>query len=300
MQSAVIIGGYAENNFGEKFSLEGRSADTVRQKESALELASEVDGFVDSDAGEVVAKFVHPIDDGPFANQPVKFIWAFNENGDLREQRHDEKGIKEIDFLSSSVGDTLTSEEQKYVAHGAIMFVAWGVLVPIGVFFARYGKRIKGWFWVHVSANSLAVTFVIAGAAIAFAKFESEDEFVHQQVGITLLAASVVHILSGVVKPSWQTHYKARMAWGVAHRFVGRAILLMSVWNIYTGLQLIQAFVGNTQTLQVLFWCWVALLVLVAWTIEEHIGERASASTGVDASDEAREFNGKPLGRNNV
>jgi hypothetical protein len=46
-----------------------------------------------------------------------------------------------INFATGAIKDA--SRDAIKLAHGALMFISWGVMLPLGIFMARFAKRVK-------------------------------------------------------------------------------------------------------------------------------------------------------------
>lgn len=288
--SEVVIGGFSavDGEFADRYSIVARAPSGIITQDDPLELAQNVQGGIDESNNQVTVSFEYPLSGPTFGNnlsQSVNIIWADHPGGDLRKDKHtssSRRGIAQVNFVEGSAsGNVAGASKAKYKAHGAIMFTAWAVLVPVAVFFARFGKRSKSWFSIHIVANSLAVCLVIAGTAIALAKFSREANYAHAQLGIVILAASIAHLLAGIGKPLWESNQRGRVAWGFIHRLVGRILLLLSVWQIHTGLEQYQSLFGSTRTVTLLYWLYVALLAVLGLSVEEQflLSSRQSSRT---------------------
>lgn len=67
--------------------------------------------------------------------------------------------------VAGSVGESAADKVQKRVrTHGALQVFGWGILLPIGVLFARYAKSLDpAWFYIHITFQMIGFIFVIAG-----------------------------------------------------------------------------------------------------------------------------------------
>ena len=159
------------------------------------------------------------------------------------------------------------------VAHGWFMTLAWGVLVPLGVWSARYGKAPPGgsesagsesapwrrarawfraegrWFKTHRACTSLGLGLAFLGLAVQYAEVEHSgggEHFgsAHSALGAATLVLGVAQPLGAYFRPDAPTPAaraagvgtsRARLAWETAHRLAGAAAFLLSVFAITSG-----------------------------------------------------------------
>jgi len=71
-----------------------------------------------------------------------------------------------------TVGQTQSTIESYRKAHGALMGVAWVVLLPLGAIIMRLG--FTGW-WVHAAVQGLGLAAIIAGFGVGYELSEATD-----------------------------------------------------------------------------------------------------------------------------
>ena len=133
-------------------------------------------------------------------NQKMSMIWAVSQqsvqqSGDI--QMHSDEGTFQINLFETSGqgqsngesdGDNDTAAK---IAHGIFMFAAWGIVVPLAIFMARYmkNKLHVQWFPWHRNAIigavlSTIIGFVIIVAVQGFADISSSS---HGIMGVVLV-----------------------------------------------------------------------------------------------------------------
>ena len=153
------------------------------------------------------------------------------------------------------------------------MTLAWGVLVPLGVWSARYGKAPPGgsesagsesapwrrardwlraegrWFKTHRACTSLGLGLAFLGLAVQYAEVEHSgggEHFgsAHSALGAATLVLGVAQPLGAYFRPDAPTPAaraagvgtsRARLAWETAHRLAGAAAFSLSVFAITSG-----------------------------------------------------------------
>lgn len=181
-----------------------------------------------------------------------------------------------------------------------ISAVAWGILVPIGVMAARYLRPFPWadplWFYLHITCQLTGYTLGVVGwgLGLQLQKYASPIKYFHRNVGISIFVFATLQVthapcsccytvtLSGrpsvtdslfrlqvlamVLRPKRGS--KHRRYWNMYHHTVGYATIILSIVNIFEGLDLLQpeskwkdAYIGVLVALAVI----AALLETAAW-----------------------------------
>ena len=136
------------------------------------------------------------------------------------------------------------------VAHGVLMFLAWGALAPAGVAMSRYGRALPPtggpaacWFVSHWMLMAAAWTCSLAGFALIVAVTPAGAHFesAHARVGLTVFILGFLQPLNAnkIVRPKKAPGApvsRARRAWELGHKAIGYAALCMGVAAIALGL----------------------------------------------------------------
>mmetsp|Transcript_64686 Transcript_64686/g.173243 ORF Transcript_64686/g.173243 Transcript_64686/m.173243 type:complete len:393 (-) Transcript_64686:233-1411(-) len=143
-------------------------------------------------------------------------------------------------------------------AHGFMMAVAWGIIVPIAIGSSILRSLLPNtmWFSFHFGLNSLAVLTVIASFGLAVYGISDQNkkhftEDTHRLVGLIVFLLAVLQLLSGLCRPhlrkpttNGEEHpirlrkMKPRQLWEYKHRIVGVSTLALAWWNCYSGIGL--------------------------------------------------------------
>lgn len=90
--------------------------------------------------------------------------------------------------------------------HGWLMAISWGVLVPVGLIFARNFKELgPTWFHVHRIVMVLAVLGGIAGTAIGVhmgSKKEGTLERLHFYGGYAVMGMALLQVNLSISRPN--------------------------------------------------------------------------------------------------
>ncbi|KAJ3213795.1 hypothetical protein HK099_007185 [Clydaea vesicula] len=138
--------------------------------------------------------------------------------------------------------------------HGWVLFVAWGILAPLGIGVARYSKDYipERWFNIHVSVlfgGSFILTivgFILVFIAVDVGGYTHLDytnfDFsggVHILLGIGIVVLTFLQVISGfVIDKLFDANRTEIPWWDKAHHWVGRLLVTGSVINIPLGILL--------------------------------------------------------------
>ncbi|KAI8900215.1 hypothetical protein BC833DRAFT_618708 [Globomyces pollinis-pini] len=198
---------------------------------------------------------------------PLSYIYASGSkiptgNIDTKEAKfayHDsDYGTFDFDFISNSIQGSKKptnflqtsssfSFEAVVLIHGIMMFIAWMVVPTIGIFIARFLKLTLGpkWFTLHMMLMGFAtVGFTIAASTFMFLFNESSagPYFVtsHAKIGLTVFLISFIQTGLGIVADKWfSPNRKSVPWWDKAHWWLGRALVVLGIVNVYLGIMLV-------------------------------------------------------------
>ena len=131
------------------------------------------------------------------------------------------------------------------LVHGSLMFLSWGVLLPVGALVARFARGVPPtagpgacWFrfhWMLQTAGTLA-SLAGAGTAIALVAQSGGSHFgsLHKAGGLVVVLLGSGLAVLGMARPAKDSQW--RPSWLACHRFGGCAGLLLGAAAIVTGL----------------------------------------------------------------
>lgn len=179
-------------------------------------------------------------------------------------------------------------------AHSWLMVLSWGVIIPLGIFFARYFQDAgTWWFQVHRAFQSTGFLMAIAGLALGFTAnggWET-DQPVHRDLGMAATALACVQVTALVARPD--KHHAYRGLWYHGHAWIGRSAAILAIANIYYG-------IINVYALGV--WAWAAYTGVLGAVVLAYVfmemrrcvkGRDVSAnsdSSAATAADNGKEF----------
>ena len=144
--------------------------------------------------------------------------------------------------------------------HGLLMFGAFGIGFPAGLYIARlfrFFSQRHYWFVMHYSVQALSFVLAVFGsAAILSTTPVGVLNHVHTIIGVILLTVMFLQIAFTIpcIKPRVDSGTK-REVWEIAHRWTGRTIVNMGFVNCTLGMLL------YVMPLWMMV-CWLVYLVL--------------------------------------
>jgi hypothetical protein len=174
-------------------------------------------------------------------------------SNDLGEQVCDKNfGMTDIlDILTEQEKNVLfttqtdASFRRKRLAHGSMMLIGWGILLPNGVLFARFLKhRPEGvWFKIHKICQPIGLLFALTGWLIALINFDvfmdADTRFVHGLVGSIVMSFGLLQPLNAFFRPhlphDGQGKSKIRIFWEHYHRGAGWTCFFLAILVIFLG-----------------------------------------------------------------
>lgn len=164
-----------------------------------------------------------------------------------------------IDWLFSSVDPSRVHDVSTVVSwHGRLMVVGWGILAPLTVLVARFGKIWPGQNWPAELDNQnwwrfhwMVQTAVIAIAFLALIlilQASTNNYPAHQRLGYVTLALGLIQALSGIFRGTKGgptdvkmagDHYDMtshRVVFEVLHKSLGYCLLTVAIATTLTGL----------------------------------------------------------------
>jgi hypothetical protein len=200
-----------------------------------------------------------------------------------------------------------------WLAHGAMAFLAWAVLVPISVNVALLRDRFpKGplWFNLHRNFNTasfalLIATFSIAVAYTSMEGMKSHFNNRHGWMGLTMLVLTAIQVLLGLSRPALTVKKTSwRKRWEAGHRSLGTLLLLCGFWQMSSGIKLFSLKYSFTQSnedkLMISYWIWVvfitATIAVGVWhsKIRRRVSDEPKCAPAID------DFDTDARGKNDV
>jgi hypothetical protein len=137
-------------------------------------------------------------------------------------------------------------------AHGALMFLGWGVFLQFGAIFARYAKKFPNslWFTIHRPIQTIGYIIALIGFILATVMTHPAHYVVqpHTGLGLTVMILGMVQMTLVMFRPDPPAKGDkptcGRRIFEFQHWYTGRAALILAVITIFFGFRAIGAGVG--------------------------------------------------------
>lgn len=177
-----------------------------------------------------------------------------------------------------------------HLAHGSMNFLAWGVLLPLGVIIARFAKPQPGsqgpptWFLLHRIIQSLGLLFTLIAFAIALAMVDKDHKthfgVAHSQIGLAVTIAGVMQPLNALFRPKPTPRTIGRKVWELVHRVLGYGAILLAVAAILTGLAKLTPKASTAVVGLYIAWAVLTAIVFIALEVWRLVkGRKLATST---------------------
>ncbi|KAJ3024404.1 UNVERIFIED_CONTAM: hypothetical protein HDU68_008193 [Siphonaria sp. JEL0065] len=218
-------------------------------------------------------------------NRPTSFIFATSDappenpsNPGSAFSQHTKYSSFSLDFSSASSGNSTSGQDHEdgytklVLLHAVFMFVAWGVLVPLSIWIARYMKLkwSVGWYRIHVLIMTIGVgCLTIAGlVAVELNIDSSEQRFITSNHGIigTAIALAIYPlqvILGFVCNRLFKANRIKVSILDQVHWWIGRIVVVLAIVNMYLGLVKYGAGLWVIGA----YWAWILLVIVVAFAL---------------------------------
>lgn len=173
-------------------------------------------------------------------------------------------GTKASELVS---GNVARMQGLLYV-HGILMLIAFAILIPFGVFVARYMRLMSSspkWFALHAFVQPLAVFLAWLGLIFAILGAQNKPRHTHAVIGICLMTLVSLQLLGGLpfIRPNPNSGLK-RQIWSALHHVGGWITFSLGLLNCFIGLIVLVSPLG----IWVAFLVFTALLVIGALMLE--------------------------------
>ena len=195
--------------------------------------------------------------------------------------------------------DTVTCSSGKYIpymrAHGTLMIVGWGFLLPSGVIMANLGKHIKNafWFQFHRANQVVGLCVAFAGWVLALHEFDvfsagtSNISFVHGTIGIVVMTIGLLQPVNAFFRPHKEAgHPKsaARTYWEYLHKGFGYSAVVLAIAQIAIGISILSK-PNDILGFQIGYACvWFLLISLIVVLVVQKKKTGGRSGSGTDTS----------------
>eukprot|EP00977_Amphora_coffeiformis_P000166 scaffold48_cov161-Amphora_coffeaeformis.AAC.14 len=226
----------------------------------------------------------------------------------LKNGRDDDNEEEYDDDRASEDADARAGKRYLY-AHGSLMILGWGVLLPSGAIFARLAKHRPGglWFRIHraLQVSGLVVVFTAWMIAVNFfddveVNDDNDNDDTHKSVGFIVMMLGMLQGINGLLRPhashGGETKTYIRFWWEILHKTSGYLAVILAIFTIYLGTTLIPTATVRDKFQRVYF-CGVGsvLVALIAGLLADKMlwrgrpakEEAATAKGKMDTNEEA-------------
>ncbi|KAI8901728.1 hypothetical protein BC833DRAFT_576427, partial [Globomyces pollinis-pini] len=196
----------------------------------------------------------------------LPIVWAFNTNNNAKFQVHEAQGSTKVN-IATGIATESTSIPKLKLYHGYGMIFVWLGLLPGGILIVRYFKHIRYWknFKVFTAVTSILCIFTF----ILFARSEignkSSVGYVHRITGYGITLLIILQFTIGIFKGvSLEFGFK-RSFLKQLHLFLGVFLMLVSIWQIGGGIELLYPWSNMNNRISLL---WLMYFILIdIWAI---------------------------------
>ena len=136
----------------------------------------------------------------------------------------------------------------RHVAHGVLMFIAFGLCFPIGAIFPMYLREWDNWFKYHRGAQIFAALLGTIGLIIIISAKDGNSKHFsnsHERLGLVIYIATVVQVIGGLLRPHKSDNRSvssSRRKWSILHHAIGVSALILGLINCILGSDRLQSY----------------------------------------------------------
>jgi hypothetical protein len=195
-------------------------------------------------------------------------------------------------------GDSGLSYASLVVIHGALMVLAWGLLLPAGAIIARLAKHKPDglWFKLHSSIQSVGLLLAIVGFWIALQNFGALEtrghatlNYPHAVCGVLTMALGIFQPINALVRPHVSAEISksiTRKIWEVVHKGLGYTTLLLAVATIILGTRITPTLdIGMNFVITFVIFLVLLFLLIVALILDKKKYNYSRANVKSNESD---------------
>ena len=235
---------------------------------------------------KIAFSFSRPIAQVPVIKSDSNFIFAYSDSIPINADDprssfsiHSNEGILPVvDFLAAGSGVVVSgtgrspfvsSSAEQYktvlIAHGILFFFAWAVAPFIGIFVARYLKKVLGVWWYRLHLGlMLGVTgllSIISFVLIILYKKPPHFDSSHTILGLIVVISTIIQISLGFISNElWYPERKSIPWWDKLHWWVGRILFVLAIVNVYLGILQYEdrGYVSSVTGISIAYWIFIA------------------------------------------
>lgn len=184
-----------------------------------------------------------------------------------KRQRREDEERQDVYTLESSTEQSTPNNKTKWIAHGTISILCFGLLIPTSISAALFRHIFPAyWIYIHVTINVATFILVSSTVCVAFVTMNSLGDAneghlkeLHHIVGLGLLMLLSFQTANGFLRPprefrtedeedtspgaihsfDWdRDNFTPRKLWYLVHRITGMSLFVLGTWQIQSGLGL--------------------------------------------------------------
>ncbi|KAL2926135.1 hypothetical protein RDABS01_028980 [Bienertia sinuspersici] len=224
---------------------------------------------------------------------PLKVIWAMGatwSNDHLTEKNmHSAHSSRHVRVMLNRGSAEVEQDLRPVLAvHGFMMFLAWGILLPVGVLTARYMKHVKGdgWYQIHVYLQYSGLSIVLLGFLFAVAELKGLFmTSIHVKLGLTAVILACSQPIIASVRPkkssTGENPSSKRVIWEYSHVIIGRSAIIIGMASLFTGMKhLGERYGEDVRRLTWALICWFLIggvtVVYLEYREKQHVSRSSS------------------------
>ncbi|KAL5578767.1 hypothetical protein UlMin_011209 [Ulmus minor] len=142
--------------------------------------------------------------------------------------------------LRSSRFHKKTSHHHRHLktAHGILIVIGWGTMLPIGAIIARYLRKFpmecEEWCSFHVICQSVGYILGTLGWFLGILVGKQGTDKTHGALGIVIFTFTTIQMLAVCWQPNIEN--ECRKWWKIYHHVLGYALIALIIADIFTGM----------------------------------------------------------------
>jgi hypothetical protein len=190
-------------------------------------------------------------------------LWAHGNGGSTYGSlvQHVNKGAVLVNFKTNTAAHVAIPTPQKWTIHGILMVCSLGIVMPLGMAIAKFGRRFQSyWLPAHLISQVSSAVTAIAGIALGYQMTNSANQWRHYRhatIGTTLLALLVVQLFVGATRPHPNT--PPRRFWYWVHTAIAMTVFVLSMINLFNGFHIY----GVENGLVTAFTVWMIVFIVI-------------------------------------
>jgi len=132
------------------------------------------------------------------------------------------------------------------LAHGSLMIIGWGFLLPTGIAAAHFLKYLPNalWFKLHRIIQTCGLIVAFTGWVVALVSFDDifsvqDISFVHGTLGMIVMVIGLMQPFNALIRPhppgEGQSRSFKRLFWEIVHKSCGYIAVLLAAVTILLG-----------------------------------------------------------------